>query len=238
MPSHQLISLLTSAAFITAIATRAHRARTKEPARPAVTQPTFTYRARGGSNHIDQMLHITNPNTVDVAPVLAFTPVRSDGLVLRKVRVETAYGSDRGELVLCPGTGFDVLNFSGPGAEQVADVRVTVKELAALPAASPADYIDAKPTRGGAAVSRFAPFDAVVLHNPHPVPVSLRVVHLVYDSPPPGASQQVVHRTPIGGLAVVPPREDLVVPVPASTAALIRERGAGRAVSVKTYPSR
>ncbi|MFE5586167.1 hypothetical protein [Kitasatospora sp. NPDC056531] len=238
MSSHQLIGLASSITVLTAMAVRILRARTRGPARPAVTPPAFGYRAHGGSNRIDQTLHIINPNAVDVAPVLEFTPVSSDGRVLPGVRVGTAYGSDRGELVVCPGDGFDVLNFSGPGADQVADVLVTVKKLVALPTTSPGGYIDARPTRGGAAVSRFAPFDAVVMHNPHPVPVKLRVVHLVYDSPPPGASQQVVHRTPIGGLAVVPPQGDLVVQVPASAAALIRERGAGRAVSVKTYPSR
>jgi hypothetical protein len=235
---HQLISLVTSLTIATAIAVRVSRARTRGPVRPAAAPPTFGYRAHGGSNYIDQTLEITNPNAVDVAPVLVFTPVNSDGRVLRGVQVGTAYGSDRGELVVCPDGGFDVLNFAGPGAEQVADVRVTVKKLVTLPTAGPAGYIDAKPIRGGQKVSRFAPFDAVALHNPHPVPVMLRVVHLVYDSPPPGVSQQVVHRTPIGELAVVPPQGELVLPVPASAAALIRERGAGRAVSVKTYPSR
>ncbi|MEU9073930.1 hypothetical protein [Kitasatospora sp. NPDC048538] len=240
MSSHQLISLASGLSLVTALVVLVSRwsAGARAPERPSVALPTFEYRAHGGSGWIDQTLAITNPNAVDVAPVLAFTPVDADGRALRKVRVATAYGSDRGELVVHPDGGFDVLNFSGPDADRVADVRVTVTKLLVLPAAGPSGYIEAKPTRGGEAVSRFATFDAVVLENPHPEPVTRRVVHLVYDSPRPGASQQVVHVTPIGDLAVVPPEGHLVVPVTPPVAALIRDRGAGQAVSLKTYPSR
>ncbi|WP_149038586.1 hypothetical protein [Kitasatospora sp. MBT63] len=91
-----------------------------------MTPPTFAYQAHGGSNRIDQMLSITNPNTVDVAPVLAFTPVSGDGSVLPGVRVGTAYGSDRGELAVCPGGGFDE---PGPAGRQRGNAIVLDPKL-------------------------------------------------------------------------------------------------------------
>ncbi|TQF04683.1 hypothetical protein E6W39_23735 [Kitasatospora acidiphila] len=70
------------------------------------------------------------------------------------------------------------------------------------------------------------------------MPIALRVVHLVYDTPAPGASQQVVHRTPIGGLVRLPAGDRVVVPVDKAVAAEIRTKGSGRAVSLKTYSAR
>lgn len=234
VPTHQLIAVAVGLTIGIVFGLRLRRANQRRAGKPL----SFDFKAHGGRNFIDQTLLITNPNASDVAPVLAFTALGKDGSAVPGVQVTTAFGSDQGRLVVHSGRGFDVLAFSGPDAALVADVRVTVKKIIAMRTAGPAGYIEAEPLDGnGKQVSRFAPFAAVVLRNPHPVPVSRRIVHLAYDSPKAGASQQVVHRTPIGSLAVVPAGGELVVPVSEQVAAEIRRCSAGRAVSVKTYPS-
>ncbi|MDH6138362.1 hypothetical protein P3T35_000339 [Kitasatospora sp. GP30] len=58
------------------------------------------------------------------------------------------------------------------------------------------------------------------------------------EAPAPGGSQQVVHRTPIGGLVRLSAGDRVVVPMDKAVAAEIRAKGAGRAVSLKTYLAR
>ncbi|GAA3011331.1 hypothetical protein GCM10020229_23560 [Kitasatospora albolonga] len=207
---------------------------------PASAPPlTFRYQARGEHEFIDQTLIIGNDGRTSVAPTLAITAVDATGKDLPDVRVTTAYGSDRGGLVVQPGGGYDVLAFGGPGAEQVAEVKVTVKESA--PADLPADAtaVEAKPAdASGRPMTKFDPFEQVLLKNPNTTPVSVRVVYLVYDKPKPGTPQQTTAVIPIGGLTTIPPGGTSSVPVTGDAAAAVRQYSDGPAVSVKTYFSR
>src|SRR4051812_36004539 len=71
------------------------------------TDLEFTFRLRGGSEVIDQVLTIENGEKHAVAPTLRLTALDRSGAVLPKVNVFTAYGSDRGQVVVPPGHAFD-----------------------------------------------------------------------------------------------------------------------------------
>ena len=71
---------------------------------------SFDYTPRAGEGRIDQPLDIENPYANARAPVLRFTPLDAEGAPIPGVRVGTAYGSDRGRLVIAGGgTGLEVL---------------------------------------------------------------------------------------------------------------------------------
>ncbi|MGW6916910.1 hypothetical protein ACWGB8_24245 [Kitasatospora sp. NPDC054939] len=209
------------------------------PASPAPAALSFGYQAHGESEYIDQTLSIRNDGPTSVAPTLVITAVDGAGKDLPDVRVTTAYGSDRGGLVVQPGDGYDVLAFSGAGADRVKDVRVTVKEAA--PEQLPADASAVRATPADAAgrpMSKFDAFHQVVLTNPNTAPVSVRIVYLVYDAPKPGASQQVAEAVAIGGLTTVPAGSTASVTVSGDAAAAVQKYAGGPAVSVKAYFSR
>ncbi|MEV5570327.1 hypothetical protein AB0L06_09760 [Spirillospora sp. NPDC052269] len=87
----------------------------------------FRYQARSGGGYVDQVLNIGNRNGNPVAPALAFTAQDENGDDLPSVRVRTAFGSDRGRLVVPPKSlGFDILAFSGPEADRARKVKVAV----------------------------------------------------------------------------------------------------------------
>ncbi|WP_328622604.1 hypothetical protein [Streptomyces sp. NBC_00354] len=200
---------------------------------------SFGYHALGKREFIDQTLSINNTGRTSVVPTLAITAVDSTGKDLPDVRVTTAYGSDRGSLVVQHGGGYDILAFSGADAGQVADVRVTVKEL--VPADLPADSsaVEAKPADpAGQPLSKFDAFDQVVLKNPNNTAVSVRVVYLVYDQPKSGSPQQAVEVVPIGGLTTIPAGGTSSVTVSGDAKAAVQRFSGGPAVSVKTYFSR
>ncbi|MGW4898365.1 hypothetical protein ACWEQL_39920 [Kitasatospora sp. NPDC004240] len=200
---------------------------------------SFGYHALGKQEYIDQTLSINNDGLTSVVPTLAITAVDSAGKDLPDVRVTTAYGSDRGSLIVQPRGGYDVLAFSGTGAGQVADVRVTVKEL--VPADLPAKVsgIEAGPAdAAGQPMSKFDAFDQVILKNPNNTAVSVRVVYLVYDQPKPGSPQQAIEVVPIGGLTTIPAGGTSSVTVTGDAKAAVQKFSGGPAVSVKTYFSR
>ncbi|WP_369185534.1 hypothetical protein [Streptomyces sp. Y1] len=208
-------------------------------ASPTAAPLSFRYHALGKQEFIDQTLSIGNRGRTSVAPTLAITAVDGSGKDLPDVRVTTAYGSDRGSLVVQPGGGFDVLAFSGAGADQVADVRVTVKESAPADLPADASLVEAEPAdAAGRPMSKFDAFEQVVLNNPNTTAVSVRVVYLVYDEPQPGKSQQAVEAVPIGGLTTVPAGGTAAVPVSGEAKAAVQKYAHGPAVSVKVYFSR
>ncbi|MFE6847493.1 hypothetical protein [Streptomyces sp. NPDC057686] len=172
-------------------------------------------------------------------PTLAITAVDSTGKDLPDVQVRTAYGSDRGGLVVQHGGSHDVLAFSGEDAGRVADVRVTVKELvpADLPAGSSA--VEAKPAdAAGQPLTKFDAFDQVSLKNPNTTAVSVRVVYLVYDQPKDGSPQQAVEVVPIGGLTTIPAGGTSSVTVSGDAKTAVQKFSHGPAVSIKPYFSR
>ncbi|MFC8448709.1 hypothetical protein [Kitasatospora sp. NPDC057223] len=189
--------------------------------------------------YIDQTLLVDNDGDTSVVPTLVITAVDGAGKDLPDVQVTTAYGSDRGDLVIQPGGGYDVLTFHGTDAGLAADVRVTVKDLVPTDFSVSAAAVEAKPAdAAGRPLTKFDAFDQVILKNPNDTAVAVRVVYLVYDQPSAGASQQAIEVVPIGGLTTVPAGGTTSVAVSGDARAAVQKYSDGPAVSVKTCFSR
>ncbi|MEU4214431.1 hypothetical protein [Actinoplanes sp. NPDC026623] len=150
--------------------------------------------------HMDQTLLIANSGTSAVIPTLEITPVDRGGAVLPGVTVSTAFGTDRGKVVVpARKTTIDVLAFAGDGAANVADVRVSVQEMTtvAFPAA-PQDVVVEAVDAAGQSTSKFSTFDAVALANPNSEKVSVGVVCMLWGESPDGQPQQVHEVIPVG----------------------------------------
>ncbi|MFF2073451.1 hypothetical protein ACFVXG_01695 [Kitasatospora sp. NPDC058162] len=206
---------------------------------PAATSLSFSYYALGKQEFIDQTLSIGNDGRTSVVPTLTITAVDGSGKDLPDVQVSTAYGSDRGGLVIQPGGGYDVLAFHGADAGRVANVKVAVKELAAADLPASAAAVEADPAdASGQPLTKFDAFDQVILKNPNSTAVSVRIVYLVYDQPAAGTPQQVVEAVPIGGLITVPAAGTTSVAVSGDARTAVQKYSGGPAVSLKTYFSR
>ncbi|MFF3257088.1 hypothetical protein ACFYWP_40345 [Actinacidiphila glaucinigra] len=192
----------------------------------------------GVDETMNQQLEIQNDSPVSVVPVLPFEALDKNDQVLPQVKVSTIYGSDRGTLVAPWGASADILRFSGSGAHDVADVRVTVRRtaIARIPAGAHDVTTQALDSRGRE-MSRFERFSAVRLTNEDDIPVSVRIAYIVWDQPPKGVTQQAVEVTAIGGLAKVPAHGTAVVPVTGEAAAAVARNSNGPAVSIKAYNS-
>ncbi|MFD7982042.1 hypothetical protein ACFV4M_01505 [Kitasatospora indigofera] len=192
----------------------------------------------GVDETMSQLLEIKNDHRGSVAPVLAYTALDKNHQDLPQVTVSTVYGSDRGDLVTPYGTSVDILRFSGTGAHDVADVRVSVRSAAA--ARTPAGQHDVKTQAldsQGHEITRFERFSAVRLTNEDDFPVSVRIAYILWDQPPQGATQQAAEVTPVGGLTKIPAHGTAVVEVTGDAAAAVDRNSNGPAVSLKAYNS-
>ena len=193
------------------------------------SQLVFVYRPTSRPGYMDQFLTIINTRPSAVAPTLAFVPLDRKGRKISGVTVRTAFGSDHGMVVIPAGwRGSDVLAFDGPGSRQVADVKVIVRSIVRIRAAeTPAEYtedLEAREISAGHTVQAGA-FDTVLVNNPYPFPISIRVVCTIWEEPPPGAAQQMTEALPIGGLTRIAPLEVGTVPVTGPAAGRTRECG-------------
>lgn len=207
--------------------------------RPYVGKLSFAYHASWPEKEtINQVLDIQNGDQRSVVPVLAFTALDKRHTVLSRVKVTTVFGSDRGNLVVPYGYGMDILRFSGPGAHQVADVRVRV--VSVVPArirAGVHDVLVQPLDAHGRKVDKFSRFTALRVSNADDFPVAVRLAYLVYDQPPKGQTQQAVVVVPVGGLIHVPASGTALVKVTGAAAAAVARYSNGPAVSIKPYNS-
>ncbi|MWA04952.1 hypothetical protein F8568_032225 [Actinomadura sp. LD22] len=197
-------------------------------------QLAFEYKRISAPGYMDQLLTMTNYGFTAVAPTLQLDPLDRAGHVLHGITVRTAYGSDRGLVVLPPrSTGGDVLAFDGPGSRNVAGVRVTVRhrERSKQPARA-ARELEARPSRDGTSTEPGQDFDTVLLHNTNGFRVAVRLVCIIWEDPPPGAPQQMVRSLPIGDLVSIAPYDEARVPVTGTVRHLAQDCG-----SVKAYYS-
>jgi hypothetical protein len=195
----------------------------------------FRFVRTTGPGYMDQLLGMTNDGDSAVAPTLTFLPLDRTGDVLPGVTVRTAYGSDRGLVVIPPGsTVTDVLAFDGPGFRRVADVRVTVRrdERAKTPS-RPVGDLHAQRMLTGRVTVPLEDFDSLLVSNTSPVQVSVRMVCILWEDPPPGATQQMLASLPIGGLVSIAPHGEARVAVTGPVRKAARDCG-----SVKVYYSR
>jgi hypothetical protein len=196
---------------------------------------SFAYSAIGPPGTIDQTLEIRNRSDRSVVPVLRLTALDASGEPLAGVTVKSVYGSDRGELAVPPAGALDILVMK-PETRigEVADVRAEVVSTA------PTTSIGAQPVEVSAAsadgnlLPKEAPFASVSLNNPNPEPARVRVVHLVYDAPPPGRSQQVISIVPLAGPIDVPAGAPLLLPLDSAAVQAVAAAPRG-AVIIKAY---
>lgn len=201
-------------------------------------QLVFVYKRIARPGYIDQLLTIVNTQGSTVAPTLEFLPLDRHGKRIPGVTVRTAFGTDRGMVVIpAYGNGNDVLAFDGPGARQVADVKVKVRRTVRIEAKVPAEAAEELTVRriadGHTLPDVTGAFDTVLVTNSYRVPISVRLVCLLWEDPPPGAPQQLVASLPIGGLTRIDPLQVGTVPVTGPATGRTRECG-----SVKVFFSR
>ena len=173
------------------------------------------------------------PRSTTTPPI---TPLDTDGSVLPDVSVESAFGSDSGQLVVTKNSNFDILYFSGPASDEVSEVRTEVIAAASVSAidqqAVPVETLRYASDRDE--VEKFDVFDSVVLKNPNATTVKVRVVCLSYDDPSPGSSQQAIERIELIDRVGLRGGETLSVETSSAFANLARSRGYGCA-SVKSH---
>jgi hypothetical protein len=201
---------------------------------------SFQYQRTTGNDTIDQVLSITNDSGQPVVPILRFTPVDGAGQPVAGLTVTTAYGSDRGQVVVGTKGGFDILAFHGADASQVMDVKVDVTSVTvAKRIVVTRDLTMAFQDASGGAVDKFGSFDKVLLTNPNDFDATVRIVYIVWDQPTdPNEAQQATSVTPIGGLVIIPRHGKTTVQVDGDAAAAVARYGDGtNAISVKIFPS-
>jgi hypothetical protein len=161
------------------------------PDAPEPGQLTFSYRAFGGDDEIDQVLEITNGGQAAVAPTLEITPLDRAGRPIPGVAVSSAYGSERGRRVVpAQFTDIDLLHFEGKRAGDVRDVRVRVKRVEPVDA-EVTDVLAAQRYAGDRRIDSFdEPFDSVELRNPNADAVKAQIVVIGWDAARHGNPQQ------------------------------------------------
>jgi hypothetical protein len=201
---------------------------------------SFHFQRIAGTDMMNQQLSITNHSGQSVVPTLRFTPVDGAEQPVAGVTVTTAYGSDRGQVVVGSKGGLDVLAFHGVDASEVVDVKVDVTSLTvAKRIVVTRGLTIAFQDASGGTVDKFGDFDKVLLTNPNDIDATVRIVYIVWDQPTdPKESQQAVSVTPIGGLVVIPHHGTTTVQVDSDAAAAVAQYGDGtNAISVKLFPS-
>jgi hypothetical protein len=194
----------------------------------------FKFVSQGPADAIDQTLTIRNREDGALAGVLAITPLDASGKRLTGVAVHTAFGSDRGQVVVPPGTLVnDVLTFRGPAAHRVRDVGVKLTRTIPVPGVAESAVAPdvQRYDRDDDPVATDKPFASFRVSNDSANAVAARVVLLEYDDPPPGQPQQAIRVAKLTGLLKLAPHASRRISLPAG----LRNRAVG---SLKSYLSR
>jgi hypothetical protein len=192
----------------------------------------FEFELLAGENEIDQTMTIENPGDTSLAPVLEYTALDASGDPMPGITVRTAYGSDQGRLVVpADWAVLDVLRFEGPGAREVEDVDVRVREADEVAIEPPTEEAVVQRLDRGRPVGYAGLFDEFRLTNPGDVELKVRVALIEYEDPPEGESQQWLRVTELAPLTTLAAGGRKTIRLPA--------RPRGRVIgSVKPYFSR
>lgn len=188
---------------------------------------SFQYIADSGGDYIDQVVQIDNDGSDAVIPTLEFVALGKNGTPLPDVQVVSAFGSDKGNVVVPPGGAWDIVEFVGAGRDDVADLKVTVvrSERTSYP------YVENEPDTealddAGKEDDYFADFRSVLVTNDNDDPLQVRLAYVVWESDDSTGPQQFQEAVPIGGLVTVPAHSDTEVDVdPAALASVLRYGG-------------
>jgi hypothetical protein len=187
---------------------------------------TFSYNSVTLESTFDQLLTINNRESSPVATWLELTAYGNDGNPLSNVSITTVFGSDRGRLVMPPGTNFDVLIFEGEGSDLVVDVEAVVKEARIINFARVRSVVRVEPLDGaGDAVTVENEFTSLLLRNDNRREVTVRVVLVVWNDPPPKKPEQAERVVEIGGLITVPGGGTATVPIEGEAAEVVAAGG-------------
>ncbi|MFC4148028.1 hypothetical protein ACFO0M_17370 [Micromonospora mangrovi] len=188
---------------------------------------------------MNQLLTIYNDGPTMLAPTLEFTALDAHRRPLPTVRVTTAYGSERGELVIPPGFGTDVLIFTGEEAQAAEDVTVSVRTAETVNA----PRVDIEPVvtpmdDSGRVLDRNSRFTTVSLKNDDSEQMSVRLVYIIWTWPEKDERQQPDRVVPVGDLVVIPPKQTMLVPVTGEAQAAVASTAGRIPASIKAYLSR
>lgn len=192
----------------------------------------FDFELESDPGFISQTLTIENPGASSLAPVLEFTALDAAGEPMPDIRVRTAYGSDKGRVVVpADWAVLDVLRFEGPGAREVEDVAVRVSRADEVAIERPSEEPEVQRLAHGRPVEYADLFDSFRLTNPGDAEVKVRVALIEYEDAPEGESQQWVRVTQLAPLTTLAAGGEKTIRLP--------PRLRGRVIgSVKPYFSR
>jgi hypothetical protein len=189
---------------------------------PRAVELSFAYEAEGGEGYLDQTLTIANKGAAAGAPDLDLVALDDRGEPMPGVEVVTAFGSDRGEQVVPAFTEvIEVLKFKGPGADDVADVRVSVADPGTLTDdPPPANDIRLKRFDVSGRASSDTTLGSVLVTNTYDEPIRVMLVGLELAPADDGEPQHFARVTPLAGPLTLTPGEK----VRATVAAAYRTR--------------
>ena len=190
---------------------------------------TFAFHRVNAPGYIDQTLDISNLSTNGIVPVLKIVAVDASGAVLPGITVTTAYGSDRGNIVIpARETVNDILAFAGSNAANVTDVHVVItSQTSDSDRPMQAQYVTAQAVdASGGPTSKFRTVRGRRVDESEPVDIKVGVVCIQWDQPPSGQPQQAVAVIPLG-VTMVPASGSTTIPMSGSDAS-----GCG---SIKVY---
>jgi hypothetical protein len=198
---------------------------------------SFDYTGDSGGDYIDQVVEIGNDGSQAVIPTLKFAALDSNGAVLPDVKVFTAFGSDRGNVVVPPSGAWEIVEFLGVGSDDVDDVQVTVvrSQNIAYP------YVDTEPDtealdKSGKEDDYYADFRSVRVTNDNADPLQVRLAYVVWEGDESSGPEQFQVSVPIGELTTVPAHGEATVQVdPAAVESIVRYGGAFPANVIAYY---
>jgi len=214
------------------------------PSRSADAALEFVHLRDSGPQGIDDKLAIYNRDRYPVAPVLKFTALDDSGKAIPGVSVLTAFGSDRGQVVVPPGQAYDLLQFYGTGYEKVVDVEVDVVQAprveyppARVPPTTTALNESGAAARSGAREEPGGRYTAVRVANSNDIPITVRVVYVVWEPPTEGYTQPWVWAYPIGDLHTVPAKGSVTAELEGESLALNLAHGKNQPTSFHAFYS-
>jgi hypothetical protein len=199
---------------------------------------TFHYTADSGGNYIDQVVQIDNSGDQAVIPVLKYVALDRSGRPMPNIKVFTAFGSDRGDVVV-PSTGaWDIVEFLGADHEDVADVQVTVvkSQLATYPPMDTEPDTEAIDDTGHED-EYFEDFRSVQVTNDNDDPIQVRLAYVVWNADDDIHPVQFLVSVPIGDLTTVPAHGDAVVEVDPAALTSILQYGGHYSANVLAFSS-
>lgn len=185
---------------------------------------------------IDQTVEFSNRTNVAIAVTAEFTALDIEGEPVPGITVATAFGSDRGLLVVPPAGFYDILTFDGERVRDVTDVDIDVTAMRNVEGFALVGEVEPIPISDGVEVTKFDVFSDIRVQNPSSSDIAVRIVCIDYDSPDPGEAQQAVEIIEVVDLISLPPKSTESVSVSSQFADRTAQLGFGCS-SLKAHPT-